>query len=357
MDKFIPQEFPFDLDLKGNEYIKKLVNAHKAVATLNGVSKIIPNEMILINTLVLRESKESSEIENIITTYDEVYHSLIDETIIANQATKEVQNYQNALLEGYRVIKDDQLFLLKHIIRIQEILEQNSAGIRRQAGTVLKNPQTGEIKHTPPQNYNDILRLLSNLERYINDDSMDDLDPLIKMALIHYQFETIHPFYDGNGRTGRIINTLYLVYKGLLDLPILYLSRYIIKNKTKYYQLFGEIQEKKNWNEWIFYILDGIEETSKESIEMIKSIDFLMKSVGLKIESELPKIYSKDLLEILFYYPYTKIEFLVEKLKITRKTASKYLKEIESIGVLETLKLGKTKFFVNTKLFNILKYG
>jgi len=268
-----------------------------------------------------------------------------------------VQNYSNALLKGFNLVTDEKLLLTRHILEIQQELEQNSAGIRKQSGTVLKNPQTGEIKHTPPQHYDDIVKLLTNLEQYINNDELEDIDPLMKMAIIHYQFESIHPFYDGNGRTGRIINIIYLVYKGLLDIPILYLSNYIINNKSDYYRLLQEVREKKSWEEWVIYILDGVEQTSNETIQLITNIQKLMEQTKEKIKSKLPKIYSKDLIEILFTHPYTKIEFLVDGLSITRKTASKYLQELSDIGEVKSVKIGRSKFFVNTKLFALLQKG
>jgi Fic family protein len=354
--EYIPKKLPLKVDLESKEVLKKVVSANKALATLNGVAKIIPNQSILINSLVLQEAKDSSEIENIITTHDEIYKSSVDKTGIS-QSAKEVQNYRQALLTGYELVKKHKLLLTKHILQIQQELEQNRAGVRKQSGTVLKNPQTGEIKHIPPQNHSDILELLSNLESYINNDELEDFDPLVKMAIIHFQFETIHPFYDGNGRTGRIINILYLVLKELLNLPILYLSRYIIEHKSDYYKLLQEVQKNNDWQSFVMYILNSVEQTSIETIKLIEDIKTLMDETKTKIETELPKIYSKDLLEIIFSYPYTKIDFLVDRLGVHRDTASKHLKALEKIGVLNSTKLGKSKFFVNMELFNMLKKG
>ncbi|UCN00923.1 Fic family protein [Sulfurimonas sp. SWIR-19] len=334
--------------------LKKAISASRALAKLNGVAKIIPNSAILINSLVLQEAKDSSAIENIITTHDELFRAGLDISDITNEA-KEVQNYRQALLKGYELVKDNHLLLKKYIIEIQKELEQNDAGVRRQSGTVLKNAVTGEVVFTPPQDYETIQELLDNLEHYINEEN--EIDPLINMAIIHYQFESIHPFYDGNGRTGRIINILYLVLKDLLELPILYLSRYITKNKADYYRLLQEIRTKENWEEWILYMLDGIEETSYETIELIENINSLMQQIQIIVKEQLPKLYSKDLIEILFMHPYTKIEFLVNGLKISRQTASKHLKELEKIGVLENIQIKNSKFFVNTQLFALLKKG
>ncbi len=350
------KRLPLNIDLETKVVLKKVILANRALGKLNGIAKIIPNQSILINSLILREAKNSSEIENIITTYDEIYQASISDDNL-KQATKEVKNYSTALLKGFDFIKNEELFLIKHIIKIQEELEQNNAGIRKQAGTILKNPATGEIKYIPPQSYKEILDFLANLENYINNDKVDDYDYIIKMAIIHFQFEAIHPFYDGNGRTGRIINILYLVYKKLLDLPILYLSDYIIKNKKKYYELIDNVHKLNDWNSWIVYIIEGVEVTALETIKIIEEINTLMEKTKLKINIELPKIYSKDLLEIIFSYPYTKIDFLVKKLNITRKTASNYLSKLEDIGILKSIKYGRVKFFVNKELFDLLKHG
>jgi len=220
---------------------------------------------------------------------------------------------------------------------------------------MLKNALTGEVVFTPPQNYEKVQSLMSNLEAYINEDN--DIDPLINMAIIHYQFETIHPFYDGNGRTGRIINILYLILKDLLDIPIFYLSRYIIKNKNNYYSLLQDVRVEGSWEEWIIYILHGVEQTSNDTINLINDIKILMDNTKFKIREELPKIYSKDLLEILFMHPYTKIEFLVDGLGIHRDTASRYLKKLEKVGVLSLIKIKNSKYFINIELFELLKKG
>ncbi len=214
---------------------------------------------------------------------------------------------------------------------------------------------TGKVVFEPPQEYEVIQELLTNLEQYINEPN--DIDPLVNMAIIHYQFESIHPFYDGNGRTGRIVNILYLILKELLDIPILYLSSYVIRHKADYYRLLQEVRTKDNWEEWILYMLDGVEQTSLATIELVNGIHSLMGETKDKIKSELPKIYSKDLVEILFMHPYTKIEFLMNSMDLYRDTASKYLRELEDVGILESIKIGRSKFFVNIELFNILKKG
>ena len=348
------KKLPLPIDIETKQILKKAISANRALANLNGVARTIPNQNIIINSLVLQEAKDSSEIENIITTHDELYISNIDASNIS-QATKEVNRYAKALKEGYRLVKEHELLLVRDIVTIQSILENNSAGIRKQTGTVLKNETTGEVVFTPPQSEDEIRELLANLEEYIN--TKDDIDPLIKMAIIHHQFESIHPFYDGNGRTGRIINILYLVLNGLLEIPILYLSRYIIRHKANYYKLLQEARVKGAWEEWILFMLDGVEQTSKETIDMINAINELMQQTAIEIQERLPKIYSKDLVEILFIHPYTKIEFLVDRLGVTRKTASKYLNELESIEILKLVQIKSSKYFINNKLYNLLKKG
>ena len=288
MSEFIPNNLPLDIDIETKAILKKSILANKALAKLNGVAKIIPNQAILINSLILQEAKDSSEIENIITTHDELYQSSLDISNISH-ATKEVQSYTKALLKGFDLVRETSLLLTRHIVDIQQELEGNVAGIRKQAGTVLKNQSTGEVIHTPPQEESTIRKLLDNLEQYLN--TNDGIDPLIKMAIIHYQFETIHPFYDGNGRTGRIINILYLVLNELLDLPILYLSSYIIKHKADYYRLLQEVRTKGSWEEWIIYMLEGIEQTATKQVQLINDIKEPMDNTKQKLKSELPKIY------------------------------------------------------------------
>lgn len=353
-NEYIPSKLPLKKNIETKQVLKKVIRANVALAELKGAAKAIPNQAVLINALSLQEAKDSSEIENIITTHDELYRATVSTTNISNGA-KEVQRYKEALYKGFELIGQNTLFLKKHIIQIQQVLEDNNAGIRTQSGTKLKNSITGKVIYTPPQNSKDIHDLMDNLERYINDDSLDDYDVLTKMAILHYQFESIHPFYDGNGRTGRIINILYLVLKGLLDLPILYLSSYIINEKTNYYKLLNQVRTEDRWEDWILFMLDGVENTSKKSVILIEQIQELIEATKVKIKTKLPKIYSKDLLELLFVHPYTKINFLVEELQMTRKTASNYLKQLEEIGILQNVKMGREVYFVNVALFKLLQ--
>ena len=354
MQEFIPEELPLKIDLN-NVIIGKLIEASRELSKLNGIAKIIPNQAILINALILQEAKDSSEIENIITTHDELFIAQVDEHKIT-QAAKEVQSYQSALMKGFNLIQQDKVFKNSHILEIQKRLEHNNAGFRRQSGTTLQN-QEGEIKYIPPQHYDDIARLMSNLERYINDDSLHDIDPLIKMAMIHYQFESIHPFYDGNGRSGRIINILYLVYKELLDLPILYLSGYIVKNKALYYELLQKVRDKNAWEEWILYMLEGVSQTASNTIKIINEIKNLMANTKNILQTKEPKIYSKDFVESLFIHPYTKIDYIAERLRISRQTASKYLKICQELRILTCVNIGRNKYYVNIKLFELFKKG
>ena len=334
--------------------LKKAIQANRALAKLNGTAKIIPNQNILINALVLQEAKDSSEIENIITTHDELFRAGLDIESVTHEA-KEVQHYREALIKGYELVRDNGLLLKRDIVHIQGILEQNDAGVRRQSGTVLRNMATGEVVFEPPQEYEEIQELLSELEKFINE--ANELDPLVSMAIVHYQFETIHPFYDGNGRTGRIINILYLILNGMLDVPILYLSSYIIQHKADYYRLLQEVRTNDKMEEWILYMLDGIEQTSLGTIELVQDIHALMAKTQHQIQEELPKIYSKDLVEVLFMHPYTKIDFLIHKLQLHRHTASKYLNELEKLGIVQSVKIKNSKFFVNVELFERLKIG
>ena len=336
------------------EIIKKLIEAHKALAELNWFSQKIPNRNILINSLSLQEAKDSSEIENIITTHDELYKSQIDSSFISHQ-TKEVTNYKDALLYWFDRVKSENLLRNKDILKVQEILEWNNAGFRTQSWTKLKNDQTGETIYTPPQDIWEITDLMSNLEHYINTPELEDIDPLIKMAIIHHQFESIHPFYDWNGRTGRIINILYLAKNDLLDMPILYLSNYIIKNKSEYYRLLQDVRVHESWDDWILYMLEAVEQTSKDTMQMIWAIWTLMWTTKESMKIKVPKIYSKDLVEIIFSHPYTKIEFLVDEMWMSRQRASRYLQELVDAWYMLVIQIKQQKYFINIDLFNLLK--
>ena len=351
------QKLPLTFDVEDKKILKEVTQANIKLAELKGLIESLPNKYLLLNTLTLREAKDSSEIENIITTNDELFKANID-IISDSSATKEVKNYRNALQKGYELIKANKILTTRMIIEIQGILEENTQGMRRTPGTIIKNTLTGEIVHRPPQNYEEILDYMGNLEKYINEE-LDDFDPLVQLALMHFQFESIHPFYDGNGRTGRIVNVLFLILKDLLDIPVLYLSSYIIKNKNEYYRLLKELNKTNGldesiWKEWISYMLKGVKITSEETIDLIKKISKLMGEIKIKIREGEPKIYSKDLLEVLFEHPYTKIEFLTEKIGIARQTASNHLEKLEKLGILKKEKVGKHNYYVNIKLLELL---
>jgi Fic family protein len=341
-------------ELETKAILKKITKAHQALAELKGVVAIIPNETILINTLSLQEAKDSSAIENIVTTHDDLYRSDSLSKSFTSIAAKEVHSYATALREGYQKVKNKGLLSNNHILQIQAAIEENNAGFRKLPGTSLRNDATGEVIYTPPQMPDEIIELMSNLEQFINDDDLCDWDPLTKMAIIHHQFESIHPFYDGNGRTGRIINILYLVKQGLLDVPVLYLSRYINQNKADYYRLLQDVRTHNAWQEWLFFMLDGIEQTSRQTTLMILGIKKLMQEHKNIIREKLPKIYSQDLINNLFRHPYTKIEFVVDELQVHRNTATKYLNELVNIGVLTRHKLSKDNFYLNDALFQLL---
>lgn len=346
---------PPDVNLETNAILKQLVLSHRYLAELKGKAPTIPNENILISTLTLQEAKDSSAIENIITTHDELYKVQLFEKFITNASAKEVSRYADALRKSFYIIREEGLITTDTILSIQKILEGNDAGFRKLPGTKLVNETSGEVVYTPPQSHNEIINLMENFIAFLNDDKMSSADPLVKMALLHFQFETIHPFYDGNGRTGRILNILYLVLKDLLSLPILYLSRFIINNKNDYYRLLQGVRDNGNWEEWILYNLKGIEETAKDTILLIEEIRKLMQDYKHRIRKQFPKIYSQDLLNNLFKHPYTKIEFVTSDLNVSRITATRYLEILVKNGFLDKLKIKNSNFYINTPLFNLFK--
>ncbi len=334
--------------------LRQLSKTSQSLGELKGIAKTIPNQVMLINAVVLQEAKDSSEIENIITTQDELYKALATKGEQPIQV-KEVINYRKAIFTGFELIQKQGFLRIKDIENIQKTIVENNAGIRAMAGTVLKNDRTGEIVYTPPQEKDEILDLLSNFLEHFNI-HQSDLSPLINLAVLHYQFESIHPFYDGNGRTGRILNILYLIINDLLDIPILYLSSYINENKAKYYKHLNYVNKTNEWEEYILYMLKALEETANNTIEKINKIkEQLDKTVEI-VKDKAPKIYRKELVELLFEHPYSKIEFVVEKLEVERKAASRYLKKLEEIGILKSEKIGRENLYLNTELIEILKH-
>ena len=341
-----------NVNLKTNKILEQLTLSSRALAELKGYSNTIPNMHILINAVTINEAKDSSAIENIVTTHDDIY-KVLTESGYKEENAKEVVDYRNAIWLGYEQIKKDGYINTNTIVKIQGTIEHNNAGIRKLPGTELKNSITGETIYTPPQSEQEIIAYLINLENFINNNE-DGIDPLIKVCLVHYQFESIHPFYDGNGRTGRILNILYLVLNNLIDSPILYLSKYISKTKQEYYKLFNEVRDNNNFEDWILYILKGIEITSKETITLIEKIQNEMKNYKEEFRSKLPKIYSKELLESLFYEVYTKISYIEKACNVTRLTASSYLNQLEEVGLLESEKIGRERLYKNTRLIKLL---
>lgn len=341
-------------NLETKAVLRKAAEAHRYLAELKGAANSIPNQSILIDTLALQEARESSAIENIISTFDDVYQSNSASHSYVSSAAKEVHAYSNALKIGFELVKKTGLITNNHILEIQKHIENNRAGFRKLPGTKLLNEATGETVYEPPQDYDTILSLMDNFQHYINDDKLSDIDPLIKMAIIHHQFESIHPFYDGNGRTGRIINILYLIKNDLLSLPILYLSRYIIRHKEEYYRLLQTVRLKRNWEPWILYMLDAVSETSKDNIRVITAIGKAIQMYKQMIRTDIPKIYSQDLLNNLFRYPYTKIEYLMSDLEVSRNTAIRYLEQLEKFDLVKKKKVGRDNFYLNKSLINIL---
>lgn len=341
-------------DIETRAVLKKLARAHQALAELKGVAASMPNQSILVSTLSLQEAKDSSEIENIVTTHDDIYRSDNATRHFVTLAAKEVHNYAAALRDGFEQVKRSGLLTTNHILAVQAGIEENSAGLRKLPGTALKNDLTGEVVYTPPQHPDDIAALMGNLERFINQPDLCDWDPLTRMAVIHHQFESIHPFYDGNGRTGRVINILYLVQQGLLETPVLYLSRYINQHRADYYRLLQAVRETGAWEEWLLFMLEGVAQTAAQTTTLVVDIKALMQQTKHRLRTELPKIYSQDLINNLFRHPYTKIDFVMAELMVHRNTATKYLDELVRIELLSKHKVGKVNYYLNQPLFELL---
>ncbi len=332
--------------------LRKLGTTSRALAELKGIAASIPQPGILINTLAMQEAKDSSAIESIVTTHDELFKDDAFPEEWSNPATKEVLRYRQALKTGYDLVRQTGLLTNNHILGIQRELEQNTAGFRKLPGTTLQDG-TGTVIYTPPQDPREILALMADLESVINDASILPVDPLVKMAVIHHQFESIHPFYDGNGRTGRIINILYLVKEGLLDIPILYHSRQIVRRKADYYRLLQAVRDEKSWEDWTLFMLDVIERTSRETISTVNEIYESMLNYKHRIRAA-HRFYSQDLINSLFAHPYTKIGFIERDLKVSRLTATKYLDTLAEGGFLEKRRIGRSNYYINTALNAIL---
>lgn len=333
--------------------LKKLASASRRLAELKGIAAVIPNQGILINTLGLQEAKASSEIENIITTHDELFKDDVLPEAFDNPAAKEVLRYRQALRVGFERVGNDGLITVNHIVEIQAELERNHAGLRKLPGTALKDG-AGRTVYLPPQDPVEIVALMRGLERFINERELFAVDPLIKMALIHHQFESIHPFYDGNGRTGRILNVLYLVKEGLLDIPVLYLSSYIVRHKADYYRLLQAVRDNDAWEAWVLYLLEAVEETAGQTMVTIYAIKAALADYKHRIR-EGYKFYSQDLINHLFTHPYTKIEFVQQDLQVSRLTATKYLEALVEGGFVQKQKVGRSNYYINRALAAILQ--
>jgi Fic family protein len=344
------------VDFESPAVLRKTATAGRKLAELKGLASSIPNQGILINTLGLQEAKDSSAIENIVTSHDELFRGDAFPDALANPAAKEVRDYAQALRIGFAQVRASGLLTANHIIDIQAELEHSRSGFRKLPGTALKS-NVGEVVYTPPQDPASIVELMTDLERFINDDEAFDADPLIKMALIHHQFESIHPFYDGNGRTGRIINVLYLVREGLLDIPVLYLSRHIVRSKPDYYRLLQAVRESADapalWQEWVLYMLTAVEETAAQAIVTVADIKAALMDYKHRIRGMF-KFYSQDLINNLFMHPYTKIEFVERDLKVSRLTAAKYLGALDEAGFVRKVKVGRSNYYINAALSAIL---
>jgi cell filamentation protein, protein adenylyltransferase len=336
------------------EILKYLTKVSRHLGELNGLCASLSEPAILINTIALQESKDSSAIENIVTTQDELYQATM-ESEPATHSAKEVLSYRSALYTGWDSMQARHNILsINTMAEIVQAIKQNNSAIRNTPGTALKNAVTGDVIYTPPEGEEIIREKLSNLERFINDDEYSSFDPLVKMAIIHYQFEAIHPFIDGNGRTGRILNGLYLVQQGLLPQPVLYMSSYIVKNKTLYYQLLKGVTENNNWHDWIMYNLTAIMETSQITTSKIRMVLELKASLEKALKETLGSSYNYDLLRLMFEHPYLKIEILEKRGLAHRQTASAWLKKLVDNKVMTVQKKGKTMYFINYRLMDIL---
>lgn len=340
-------------DIETKAILKHCIAARAALAQLKQAAELIPNQSMLINTLPIMEARASSEIENIVTTTDKLFQSLQLDSDNIDPATKEALQYRNAIFQGFQSLADFPLCTKTAILVCNAIKQPHEMTIRRISGTALKNGVTGKTIYTPPESESVIRDKLANWEKFIHES--DDLDPLIIMAIAHYQFEAIHPFTDGNGRTGRVLNGLLLIDKGLLSLPILYLSCYIIENKADYYQFLLRVTSEQDWESWIIYILKGVRETADWTVSKINAIRQLFEQTRQYVQQHAPHIYTHELLNLLFEQPYTRIANLESAGIAKRQTSSKYLKELNDLGVLNEIQIGRDKLFINPRLMSLLR--
>ena len=357
-DKNLPYNdlpnLPPKVNLETTAIFKATIRANKLLAELKGYCQTLPYPQLLLNTIVLQESKESNAIENIVTTQDELYKATLMGDAVKNHAAKEVLQYREAMYWSIDELHKNKIITTNLMVGIMQRLRNSSENIRKNPGTKLANPINNNIVYTPPEGEDVIREKLAKLEIFINDGEFSDLDPLIKMALIHYQFEAIHPFSDGNGRTGRILNVLYLIQQELLGLPVLYLSHYIIQNKPDYYRLLKSITEDNNWEEWVLFVVNGVAQTSEMTLRKINAILELKLQTEVKAKEALNSSYSKELVDLLFSYPYIKIKVLEDNKIAKRQTASEYLKKLETKKILSSIKIGNEIYYINKSLIEIL---
>lgn len=347
-------ELPLPIELESKEVLKALVYANRALAELKGTARSIPNQGVLIDSLSIQEAKASSEIENIVTTHDELFKIDLSQKSFISPAAKEVALYREALKLGFESLRSNNAVISnRDIVKLFQLLKNRDDGFRKLPGTKLKNDKTGEIVYIPPQRYDEIESYMRGLEAYINAEH-DEVDPLIKMAIIHHQFESIHPFPDGNGRIGRILNVLYLTKVNLLDIPILYLSRHITQTKDDYYYLLQKVRDENSWEEWVLYMLNAVKITAEQTLLIVIKLRELMAKFKQEMRINLPKIYSQDLLNNLFRHPYTRIDYLMIDLGITRQTASRYLDQLASLGYVEKHQVGRNNYYINSELIDLI---
>ncbi|RYZ90420.1 MAG: Fic family protein [Proteobacteria bacterium] len=339
-------------DIETKAVLKKCIEARTALAELKVAGDLIPNQTVLINIIPLLEAKDSSEIENIVTTTDRLFQYAFNETSSMDSSTKEALRYRTALFNGYSSLSRRPIST-STAVEVCSHIKGTLMEIRKGPGVALANEKTKQVIYTPPDGENMIRELLKNWESFLHDHT--EMDPLVRMAVGHYQFEAIHPFTDGNGRTGRVLNLLFLVSEGLLNQPILYLSRYIIRNKSAYYSLLQGVTESQDWEPWVLYILDGVQSTARWTSEKVAAIKLLMDETVNYVKKNAEKIYTRELVEIIFSQPYCRIQTLIDAEIVQREAAARYLKTLVEIGVLKELKVGRDKIFIHLKLMELLK--
>ena len=340
-------------DIESNDILRACISASSELTRANALVKILSNDEVLVQTLPLQEARRSSEIENIVTTNDELYRAMTSNTNQVTPATKEVLRlYREALWEGIKSLQARSTLSVRLFEQICSRILDIEMRVRTSPVTIV-NRATEQVIYTPPTGHENLNKLLTNLNNFIND-KHDGLQPLVKMAVIHYQFEAIHPFTDGNGRTGRILNILYLIHQGLLDVPILYLSRFFIQNRSEYYRYLREVTEDGNWRQWILYMLAAVTQTARDTASKIEAINVLIKNVNAKARGKTKAIEREGFVNLLFKWPYCKISIVENELECSRITAAKYLNEISRLGLLERVKVGREYYYINTSLMELL---